>query len=138
MTLPRGNPYEQLDASDLLYTLLYQQGLYAQAVAQTDQMMALAATDGYDPVNGQMQALIQRGLAAAMMADDKSALTRYLQALKQETKPFAPLWQWDTARNQLHYQAAQFSVPLVQGAGFCFSWNPPRIARTSPISNISI
>ena len=126
MTLPRGNPYEQLDASDLLYTLLYQQGLYAQAVAQTDQMMALAATDGYDPVNGQMQALIQRGLAAAMMADDKSALTRYLQALKQETKPFAPLWQWDTARNQLHYQAAQFSVPLVQGRWVLFQLEPAK------------
>lgn len=126
MTLPRGNPYEQLDASDLLYTLLYQQGLYAQAVAQTDQMMALAATDGYDPVNGQMQALIQRGLAAAMMADDKSALTRYLQALKQESKPFAPLWKWDTARNQLHYQAAQFSVPLVQGRWVLFQLEPAK------------
>ena len=126
MTLPRGNPYEQLDASDLLYTLLYQQGLYAQAVAQTDQMMALAATDGYDPVNGQMQALIQRGLAAAMMADDKSALTRYLQALKHESKPFAPLWQWDTARNQLHYQTAQFSVPLVQGRWVLFQLEPAK------------
>ena len=60
MTLPRGNPYEQLDASGLLYTLLYQQGQYAQAVLQTGHMMALASAEGYDPVSGQMQALIQR------------------------------------------------------------------------------
>lgn len=126
MTLPGGNPYEQLDASDMLYALLYQQGQYAQAVAQTDQMMALAAADGYEPVNGQMQALIQRGLAAAMLADDKSALTRYLQALKQESKSFAPLWQWDTERNQLHYQAAQFSVPLVQGRWVLFQLEPAK------------
>ena len=81
MTLPRGNPYEQLDASGLLYTLLYQQGQYAQAVLQTDHMMALASAEGYDPVSGQMQALIQRGLTAAMMAGDQEALARYLQAL---------------------------------------------------------
>ena len=60
MTVPRGNAYEQLDASELLYTLLYQQKQYAQAVSQTDQMMALAAADEDGPVSGQMQALIQR------------------------------------------------------------------------------
>ena len=51
MTLPRSNPYEQLDASGLLYALLYQQGQYAQAVLQTDRMMALAAAEGYDPTS---------------------------------------------------------------------------------------
>ena len=126
MTQPQGNPYEQLDASELLYTLLYQQGQYAQAVLQTDQMMALAATDGMGPVNGQMQALVQRGLMAAVMADDKAALARYLQALKQEAKPFAPLWQWDAQRNQLGYQAAQFSVPLVQGRWVLFQLEPAK------------
>lgn len=124
MTQPRGNPYEQLDASELLYTLLYQQGQYAQAVSQTDQMMLQAASDEMGPVNGQMQALIQRGLMAAVMAHDKAALDRYLQALKQESKPFAPLWQWDAERNQLHYQAAQFSVPLVQGRWVLFGLEP--------------
>ncbi len=124
MTQPRGNPYEQLDASELLYTLLYQQGQYAQAVSQTDQMMRQAASDEMGPVNGQMQTLIQRGLMAAVMAHDKAALNRYLQALKQESKPFVPLWQWDTERNQLHYQAAQFSVPLVQGRWVLFGLEP--------------
>ena len=126
MTQPQGNPYEQLDASELLYTLLYQQGQYAQAVLQTDQMMQLAATDDMGPVNGQMQALVQRGLMAAVMADDKAALARYLQALKQEAKPFAPLWQWDAQRNQLSYQAAQFSVPLVQGRWVLFQLEPAK------------
>jgi hypothetical protein len=79
MTLPRGNPYEQLDASGLLYALLYQQGQYAQAVLQTDQMMALASAEGYDPVSGQMQALIQR-LTAAMMAGDQGASRAILRA----------------------------------------------------------
>ncbi len=126
MTLPRGNPYEQLDASGLLYALLYQQGQYPQAVLQTDQMMALAAADGYDPVSGQMQALIQRGLTAAMMAGDQGALTRYLQALKQESKAFEPLWQWNTADQQLRYQAAQFSVPLVLGRWVLVQLEPAR------------
>lgn len=126
MSLPRGNAYEQLDASELLYTLLYQQRQYAQAVSQTDQMMALAAVDEDGPVNGQMQALIQRGLMAAVMAEDQSALARYLQALKQESKPFAPLWQWDAARNQLSYQAAQLSVPLVQGRWVLFQLDPAK------------
>jgi len=126
MTLPRGNPYEQLDASGLLYALLYQQGQYAQAVLQTDQMMALAAVDGYDPVSGQMQALIQRGLTAAMMAGDQDALARYLLALKQESKAFEPLWQWNTADQQLHYQAAQLSVPLVQGRWVLVQLEPAR------------
>lgn len=126
MTLPRGNPYEQLDASGLLYTLLYQQGQYAQAVLQTDQMMALAAAEGYDPVSGQMQALIQRGLTAAMMAGDQEALARYLQALWQESKAFAPLWQWDAEHKQLHYQAAQLSVPLVQGRWVLVQLEPAR------------
>ncbi|WP_230847548.1 hypothetical protein [Comamonas testosteroni] len=126
MTLPHGNPYEQLDASGLLYTLLYQQGQYAQAVLQTDHMMALAAADGYDPVSGQMQALIQRGLTAAMMAGDQGGLARYLQALKQESKAFAPLWQWDAKHKQLHYQAAQLSVPLVQGRWVLVQLEPAR------------
>lgn len=126
MTLPRGNPYEQLDASGLLYALLYQQGQYAQAVLQTDQMMALAAADGYGPVSGQMQALIQRGLTAAMMAGDQGALARYLLALKQESKAFEPLWQWNTADQQLHYQAAQLSVPLVQGRWVLVQLEPAR------------
>lgn len=126
MTLPRGNPYEQLDASGLLYALLYQQGQYPQAVLQTDQMMALAAAEGYDPVSGQMQALIQRGLTAAMMAGDQGALARYLQALKQESKAFEPLWQWNTADQQLRYQAAQFSVPLVQGRWVLVQLEPAR------------
>ena len=80
MTLPRGSPYEQLNASGLLYTLLYQQGQYAQAVLQTDHMMALASAEGYDPVSGQMQALIQRGLTAAMMAGDQGASRAILRA----------------------------------------------------------
>lgn len=126
MTLPRGNPYEQLDASGLLYALLYQQGQYPQAVLQTDQMMALAAADGYDPVSGQMQALIQRGLTAAMMAGDQGALARYLQALQQESKAFAPLWQWNTADQQLRYQAAQLTVPLVQGRWVLVQLEPAR------------
>lgn len=126
MTRPHGNPYEQLDASGLLYTLLYQQGQYAQAVLQTDHMMALAAADGYDPVSGQMQALIQRGLTAAMMAGDQGGLARYLQALKQESKAFAPLWQWDAKHKQLHYQAAQLSVPLVQGRWVLVQLEPAR------------
>lgn len=126
MTLPRGNPYEQLDASGLLYGLLYQQGQYAQAVLQTDQMMALAAADGYDPVSGQMQALIQRGLTAAMMAGDQGALARYLQELRQESKAFAPLWHWNTSEQQLHYQAAQLSVPLVQGRWVLVQLEPTR------------
>lgn len=126
MTLPHGNPYEQLDASGLLYTLLYQQGQYAQAVLQTDHMMALAAADGYDPVSGQMQALIQWGLKAAMMAGDQGGLARYLQALKQESKAFAPLWQWDAKHKQLHYQAAQLSVPLVQGRWVLVQLEPAR------------
>lgn len=126
MTLPHGNPYEQLDASGLLYTLLYQQGQYAQAVLQTDHMMALAAADGYDPVSGQMQALIQRGLTAAMMAGDQGGLACYLQALKQESKAFAPLWQWDAKHKQLHYQAAQLSVPLVQGRWVLVQLEPAR------------
>ncbi|MDN5503650.1 MAG: hypothetical protein L0H10_07485 [Comamonas sp.] len=126
MTLPHGNPYEQLDASGLLYTLLYQQGQYAQAVLQTDHMMTLAAADGYDPVSGQMQALIQRGLTAAMMAGDQGGLARYLQALKQESKAFAPLWQWDAKHKQLHYQAAQLSVPLVQGRWVLVQLEPAR------------
>ena len=124
--MPRGNPYEQLDASGLLYTLLYQQGQYAQAVLQTDQMMALAAADGYDPVSGQMQALIQRGLTAAMMAGDQDAQARYLQALQQESKAFAPLWQWNTADQQLRYQAAQLTVPLVQGRWVLVQLEPAR------------
>jgi hypothetical protein len=73
-----------------------------------------------------MQALIQRGLTAAMMAGDQGALARYLQALKQESKAFAPLWQWNTADQQLHYQAAQLSVPLVQGRWVLVQLEPAR------------
>ena len=121
MALPRGNPYDHLDASELLYTMLYLRGQYAQALKQTDEMMALSSAKDYDPISGQMLSLVQRGLMAARMADDKAGLDRYLQSLNQVAKPYAPLWQWDAAQNQLNYRAAQLSLPLTQGRWTLYS-----------------
>jgi hypothetical protein len=50
-----------------------------------------------------------------MMAGDQGALTRYLQALGRSPRLLRRCGSGNTADQQLHYQAAQLSVPLVQG-----------------------
>lgn len=115
MTLPDGNPYEQLDASELLNMLQHQQGLYAENVQLADRMLAAAMRLEWGPISGQVQSLAQRGLMAAMMLQDSAGVARYQQMLLKEAPLFPAQWQWDGAAQRLTFHTAQLSVPTVLG-----------------------
>src|SRR5690606_27267832 len=116
-TIPRGNPYEQLDASGLLIRLLHQQGDYAQALQVVDEMISVTQDQNTlgGPLPEQMSDLIQRGMQEAMMADDHAALLRYQQMQHSEAKTYPALWHWELEKQQLHFQPAQITLPLIKG-----------------------
>lgn len=110
-TLPDGNPYEQLDVSGLLYVLQHQQGMHAQNIQLADRMLAVAAGIPSGPVPGQVQALAQQGLTSATMVQDRAAVERFQQVLRQNTPLYPAQWQWDSAMQRLTFATAQLSVP---------------------------
>ena len=114
-TIPRGNPYEQLEACSLLVRLLHQQGDYAQARQVVDEMISVTQNTPGGPLPEQMSDLIQRGIQEAMMADDHAALLRYQQMQRSDAKTYPALWHWELEKQQLHYQPAQITLPLVKG-----------------------
>lgn len=113
LTLPEGNPYEQLDVSELLFTLQHQQGLHAQNLQLADRMLAAAASAKDGAVSGQVSALAQRGVMSAMVLQDSAAVARYQQVLRQDAPLFPAQWQWDSQAQRLTFQTAQLSVPTL-------------------------
>ena len=116
-TIPRGRPYEQLEACSLLVQLLHQQGDYAQARQVVDEMIYV--TQDQNTLGGslpeQMSDLIQQGMKEALMADDHAALLRYQQMQRSDAKTYPALWHWELEKRQIHYQPAQITLPFVKG-----------------------
>lgn len=114
-TIPRGNPYEQLDAADLLIVALHQQGRYADALGVVDRMIAVTRDTAGGPVPGQIDSLLQRGMIEAVLAEDAAALRRYQRLLHSGAKSFPGLWHWDMDKQQIRYVPAKMTFPLAQG-----------------------
>lgn len=112
-----GNPYEQLDASELLTVVLYRQQKYGDAVKLARVMLDAARAHPEDTIMGQTGALISRGLMAAVAAQDLAAIQYFQQALREDSRLFPGLWQWDEAKASLLYRAAQLRLPLRVGEG---------------------
>lgn len=115
LTLPDGNPYEQLDASELLFVLQHQQGLHRENLELADRMLVAARSARHGAVSGQVSALAQRGLMAAMMLQDHAAVLRYQQQLHAETPLFPAQWTWERDSQRLHFETAQLSAPTLLG-----------------------
>lgn len=126
LTTPVGNPYEQMDAAELLFALLHHQGHYAEVIEVVDRMLALTRTYEDGPIAGQMDALVRRGLIEAVMVGDEAALSRYLQALRDEARLYPGLWQWDAEHRRINYLAAQMTLPLKAGRWVLVRVEPPK------------
>lgn len=115
MSLPTQNPYTQMYAADLLFMLLHRNQQHAQAITVVDQVLEQTRQYEGGPIPGQVEALVQRGVLEAVMAQDGAALDRYLQTMYGHAEPFAGQWQWDAAHHRVQFQTAQLTLPTVQG-----------------------
>jgi len=111
-TIPRQNPYEQLEACSLLVELLHHQGRYADALGVIDEMMAISRNTPGGPLTDQLSDLVQRGLLEARMADDPSGQHRYQEQLKSTASLSSALWHWDMETQQIQYLPAGITFPL--------------------------
>lgn len=112
MAIPRGNPYEQMDAADLLVRVLHEQARYAEALKVIDEVLELTRQYASGPIAGQMEDLIHRAMLEAIMSSDPAALSRYQEVLQAYCALDPSLWQWDLPNQRLIYSAAQVSLPL--------------------------
>lgn len=126
-----GNPYERIDAAELLMLALHQLRQYDKAVDVAQTMLAEASAHPEDTINGQVQALISRGLLEAVSAQNTAAITRIQQSLSEESRAYPGLWQWDEAKTQLHYRAAGASFPLHSDRWVLTTLNPAKDRRES-------
>lgn len=115
LLLPDGNPYAQMQVSELLMVLLHQKGLYTESMQVVDRLLAVASSTDEGPGPGQMQALIERGVMAATMAQDAPAQARYQQLLLREARLYPGQWVLQASAQRLHFQTAQLTVPMALG-----------------------
>ncbi|WP_339450499.1 hypothetical protein [Pseudomonas sp. EA_5y_Pfl2_R50] len=110
----------QLDAGTLLVNLLHKQGRYVEARIAAEEQISYweqqAAFFG-QTLKGDTRVMRQLGLAieASTMAGDQAEVTRLQESLFAIGNPYPPLWQLSTDEPRLHYELADFSVPLVLG-----------------------
>lgn len=121
-----GNPYEQIDAAELLMLSLHNLQQYSQAVDVAQNMLDAARAQPENTINGQVDALVWRGLLEAVAAQDAAAMVRIQQSLREESRAYPGLWQWDEAQARLQYRAAQISLPLSTGRWVLVKLSPAK------------
>jgi hypothetical protein len=112
--------FTDLDAGFLLVNLLHRQGKYSEARGAAEEQIAYwgqqSAALGHTGIRDS-RSIRMLGLAieASMMAGDTTEVARLQEKLFAVVNPFPKLWRLSPDEPRLHYELADFSMPLILG-----------------------